>query len=193
MRTHTIIRLLAAALLAAGALAVASCGGDDAADGSADRQAQSRDAALKFARCMRDHGVEMPDPAQGGGRQTFKVGPGEDTTPEELEEAQKACEKYQQEIEPPELSEEQQEEFKEAALEHARCMREHGIESFPDPTFDENGAAKIQIDKSSGIDPEDPDFKEAEKACQDKMPNGPGTTSVGGEPDGGAATGGTTP
>lgn len=189
MRTHTIIRLLAAA---AGALVLASCGEDGAADANADRQAESRDAALKFAQCMREHGVDMPDPGTGG-RQRLRVGPGEDITPEEMEEAQKACEEYRQDIEPPELSEEQQQEFREAALAHARCMREHGIENFPDPTFGENGEAQIRIDKGSGIDPEDEDLREAQEACQDEMPDGPGTTSVGGEPDAGATTGGSTP
>ena len=43
------------------------------------------------------------------------------------------------EAEPPKLSDEEQEEFKEAALANARCMREHGIENFPDPTFGEDG------------------------------------------------------
>jgi hypothetical protein len=184
MRTHAIIRLLAAALLAAGAIAVASCGGDPA-DADGEGQAASRDAALKFAQCMREHGVDMADPGTGG-RATLKVGPGEKTTPEEMEEAEKACEKYQTDIEPPELSEEQQQEFKEAALAHARCMREHGIENFPDPTLDEDGGVQVRITQGSGIDPEDDDFKDAQEACKDEMPDGPGTTSVGGEPDAGA-------
>jgi hypothetical protein len=182
MRTHsTIIRLLVAAPLVAGVLAVSACGGDDnAGAGSDDPQAESRDAALKFAECMRENGVDMPDPGTDG-RQTFRVGPGTGTTPEEMEEAQKACEKYQQQIEPPELSEGQQEEFKKAALEHARCMRDHGIENFPDPTFGENGGARIRIGPGSGIDPESSEFKEAQEACQDKRPQGPSSTSVGGE------------
>jgi hypothetical protein len=179
MRTHSIIRLLGAALLTAGAFAVTSCGDDgEPAATSADRAREAREAGLKFAQCMREHGVDMPDPASSGGRQQFKVGPGEDTTPEEFEEANKACEKYMKDVEPPELSEEQQQEFKEAALAHARCMREHGIENFPDPTFGENGEAQVRIVKGSGIDPEDPDFKEAEEACADKMPEGPSTTQA---------------
>jgi hypothetical protein len=179
MRTHTIIRLLAAALLAAGALAVASCGGDDeAAATSADRERESREAGLKFAQCMRENGVDMPDPSSSGGRQAFRVGPGEDTTPEEFEEANKACRKYMEDVEPPERSEEQQQEFKEAALANARCMREHGIENFPDPTFGGNGEAQIRIGKGSGIDPDDPDFKEAQEACADLMPEGPSTTQA---------------
>jgi hypothetical protein len=179
MRTHPIIRGLVAALFAASALAVAACGEDNNAGGTgtnSDRQA-ARDAAIKFAECMREHGVDMPDPGTGG-RQVFKVGPNEETTPEELDEAQQACRKYQEQIEPPELSEEQREEFREAALAHARCMRENGIENFPDPTISESAEASLRISKSSGIDPESSEFKEAEEACADELPEGPSTSSV---------------
>ena len=176
MRTHTLIRPLATALLAAGALAVASCGGDDPAASAADRERESREAGLEFAQCMRENGVDMPDPSSTGGRQAFRIGPGEETTPEEFEAAGEACAKYRERMKPPELSEEQQQEFKEAALANARCMREHGIEDFPDPTFGENGGAQIRIGKGSGIDPEDPEFQEAQEACEELMPEGPSTT-----------------
>jgi hypothetical protein len=176
MRIHTII----IPLLAAGALAVSACG-EDKATGSGSSQSKARDAALKYAQCMREHGVNMPDPGTGG-RQVFRVGPGEDTTPEEFEEAQQACKKYQEDIEPQEMSEEEQEELRQAALENSRCMREHGIENFPDPTFDESGSVELQIDKGSGINPESSEFKDAEKACESKLPEGPSETTVGENP-----------
>jgi hypothetical protein len=181
MRTPTIIRVLVAALLAAGALAVAACGGDDTTGGNAsaaDRQREAREAALNYARCMREHGVDMPDPTfEGGGiRQTGPTK--EDNVPRaKVQEADRACRKYREDVDPPKLSEEEQQEFKEAALANARCMREHGIENFPDPTFGKDGQAAIRIDRSMGIDPEDPDFKEAEKACQSTMPKPPSTES----------------
>jgi hypothetical protein len=181
MRTPTIIRVLVAALLTTGALAVAACGGDDTASGAnsaADRQREAREAALNYARCMREHGVDMPDPTfEGGGiRQTGPTK--EDNVPRaKVREAENACRKYMDDIEPPKLSEEEQQEFREAALANARCMREHGIENFPDPTFGKNGQAAIRIDKSMGIDPEDPDFKAAEKACQSTMPKPPSEES----------------
>jgi hypothetical protein len=181
MRTHPIIRGLVAALFAASALAVAACGEDNAGGTgtNSDRQA-ARDAAIKFAECMREHGVDMPDPGTGG-RQVLRVGPNEETTPEEMEEAQKACRKYQEQMEPPELSEQEREEFREAALAHARCMRENGIENFPDPTISEDGEASLNITKRSGINPQSSEFKEAEEACADEMPEGPSTSSAGGE------------
>jgi hypothetical protein len=177
MRTHPIIRPLAAALLAACALAVAACGGDDPAGGAssaADRDNEARDAQLEYARCMRDHGIDMPDPTFDGDGRSLQTGPDpadlKDLKRGKFREAEQACKKYLEAIEPPKLSEEQQQEFRDAALANARCMREHGIENFPDPTFGENGEARIKAGPGSGIDPEDPDFREAMEACKDTMP-----------------------
>ena len=159
------LRTLAAAPLAALALGLASCGGDEGAAASAQSaRAKAHEAELKFAQCMREHGIDFPDPGSGE-RGLVKVGEG--SSPEELREAEQACEKYREQIKPPELSEEQQQEFKDAALAHARCMREHGID-FPDPTFSEDGGAQIRIGEG-GPDPEDADFKAAEKQCAGKL------------------------
>jgi hypothetical protein len=190
-RSHNIIRVLAAALLAAGALAVAACGGDDSSGGNSsggnssggassagDRESKARDAQLKYARCMRENGVDMPDPTFDAGGGTLQTGPGEEVPPAKLREAEQACEKYLEEIEPPKLSEEQQQEMRDAALAQARCMREQGIENFPDPTFGKDGGAEIRIEKGSGIDPSDPDFKQAEEACRDKAPKLPSEESA---------------
>lgn len=40
-----------------------------------ENQAQFQDAALKFAKCMRDQGVDMPDPDFSGGQGGFQGGP----------------------------------------------------------------------------------------------------------------------
>jgi hypothetical protein len=60
------------------------------------------------------------------------------------------------------MSEADQQRFKDAALAHARCMREHGLD-FPDPQFSEGGGATMRL--GGGVNPEDPKFKAAEKAC----------------------------
>jgi hypothetical protein len=174
------LRPLAAALLAAAALGLAACGGEEetpasAASGATDDE-KVREAQVKFAECMRENGVDMPDP-QAGGKQTFKVGGDSGISPEEFERASKACEKYRKDIRP-ELTEEEQQEFKENALAHARCMREHGID-FPDPTFDAEGGARVRLPGGSGkLNPEDPKFKAAEEACGDLMGKGPSKTDV---------------
>jgi hypothetical protein len=178
MRTGrpTITRKLAAALLAACVLVVAACGDDGGgANSAADRERDAWEAALKYARCMREHGVDQPDPTRESGGGITQKSPviGPNGVPEaKFREAEQACRKYLEDVEPAELSEEEQQEFREAALANARCMREHGVENFPDPTFGEDGRPELMIEKNSGIDPKSQEFREAEEACQDTLPSG---------------------
>ena len=169
----------AAAALAAVAfglvLALAACGGEDEAgvprlgDGgttTATQQASRdfEDAALDYARCMRENGVEMPDPERG----RFVITPETDPSQHDqatFREADSRCRKHLDNAKPPELTEEQKQEFERAALEHARCMREHGID-FPDPAIREGGGAAVSLD---GIDLDDPKFQAAQKACEGKL------------------------
>jgi hypothetical protein len=172
MQTPILIRPLAAALLCG--LALSACGADDpAGEPAADREQANRDAMLAYTKCMREHGIDMPDPEPGG--RGIRLRAPEGTTPEEMEAAEGACRKHLDKIEAPELSEEQRKEFQEAALAHARCMREHGID-IPDPTFGEDGRAEIRIrrrgDRGAGPDPDDPKWKASEEACRDKLPFG---------------------
>lgn len=171
MTTYTPIRPLAAGLLAVAAVAVLACGGEAAggsSSGTGDRRSETRQAVLAFAKCMRDQGIDMPDPQFDGGR-VMQRGPDERVAPEKLREAEEACRKLLKDVKPPELSEEQQKELREGALAHAQCMREHGLENFPDPTFDEDGGARVRIGPGSGLDPDDPDFQAAEEACRDEL------------------------
>jgi hypothetical protein len=160
-------------------LVVTACGGNGGGKSAADRESEARDAQLRYAQCMREHGVDVPDPVFEPGGGSLQIGPDPEDIPggkSALNEAEQACQKHLDDIEPPELSEEEQEEFREASLANARCMREHGIENFPDPTFGEDGGAEIRIDRGS-IDPEDPDFREAEEACKDTLPQKPSEES----------------
>jgi hypothetical protein len=137
------------------------------------QQAKDRKAMLDFARCMREHGVDMPDPQFNGGRVTQRMKGGNQ---EQMRTAERACDKYRAQIKAPEMSASQKEEFKKEALANARCMREHGID-FPDPQFDANGGARIKIGK--GLNPEGAKFQAAQKACEKTMPKGPSTSSAG--------------
>jgi hypothetical protein len=64
---------------------------------SAEEQAKARDHALAFAKCMREHGVDMPDPKfDGEGHVAIQIpGPkGKDPRsplPQNVQDAQKAC------------------------------------------------------------------------------------------------------
>ena len=164
------IRTMAVALLALPALAFTACGEDEApasGGGAAAGDDKSRQAELAFAECMREQGVDMPDPEPGsGGRRAFRVGGDSGISPEAFEQAREACGEHLEGVRP-EMSEEQQEEFKESALAHARCMREHGID-MPDPTFGEGG--RVQQALRGGINPEDPRFQEAQEECSQYQP-----------------------
>ena len=161
-------QILMAALLLGLTLILAGCGSDGGSDGdvasasgkgsndSKDKDSTSSDEdrqeqGLMFAKCMREHGVEMADPK--GGRITIKGGPGQEST---MKKAQEACQKYL-----PQISESDRKEMTEHALKFSQCMREHGVEKFPDP---KGGAMRMD----EGI-AEDPDFEKAQEACQKYM------------------------
>jgi hypothetical protein len=125
-------------------------------------------AALRHARCMREHGVDVPDPTFGpNGRGQLDIPP----TPggrQAIESAENACRRYLEAVRGPEPTPEQQRDFPEAALRQARCMREHGID-MPDPTFSDRGA---QVRLPKGVGPENPRFQEAQDKCAKYDPKG---------------------
>ena len=160
----------------AATLFLVACGAEEDPSKPASTQTQeakNRKAMLDLARCMRENGVDMPDPEFNGGRVTQRMKGG---NPDKMRAAEKACEKYRSQIKAPEMSASEKEEFKKAALANARCMREHGIE-FPDPVFDPNGGARVKIDKR--LNPEGAKFQAAQKACEKTMPDGPSTSTAG--------------
>jgi hypothetical protein len=162
--------LRTAAALVLGGLTLAACGGEDPAPANRSAgggrpptlDAKTKKAMLDFARCMREHGVDMPDPKfdQGGGAMIMQRNRG--MTPEQQRAAEQACAKYQRQVKPPPMSEEDQAKFRKEALAHAKCMRAHGID-MPDPQFGERGEVQQRI--GGGMNPTDPKFQAAEKAC----------------------------
>src|SRR4051794_4483568 len=95
-------RLLVAAVAATASLA--ACGAEAPASGVDGREAANRKAMLDLARCMRENGVNMPDPQfETGGRVIQRGGPGK-VDAATLRKADKACAKYRESIKAPELS-----------------------------------------------------------------------------------------
>lgn len=183
-------KLVRAAALAAAALVlgllVAACGGaggdsngvasldgagstTDAEAAAATEKRDPQEAALDWAQCMREHGVDVPDPQNGGIRLT--IGPGDDR--EKVEQAQEECDHFIEDA-APQLTEEQQSAMQDAALAFAKCMREHGID-MPDPQFGDGGRVtfgqRADGDGSGNppFDPDDPAFQAAQEACQPIM------------------------
>ena len=165
--------------LAAASIALGACGAGDSDDATAGtgsgNQAQFREAALKFAKCMRENGVDRPDPqpGQGGGLRFMAPGGGGAGDQATMERAQKACQKYLKNLRPPALSNEQEAEFKDRALKFAKCMREQGLD-FPDPTFESGGRMNQRLGGGAGpgggTGPDDPRFRDAMDKCSKYQP-----------------------
>lgn len=167
MFTKHLLKTSATAGIIAAALALGACGGEDGGSGtgstssSGGRADDRQSAMLEFARCMREHGVDMPDPqvdSQGRARMTMN---GAGIPPETMEAAQEACEDKRPTAPADGPG---REEANARGLALAQCMREHGIENFPDP---KDGG--IMITPDSGLDPEDPAFQEAQKVCEEQV------------------------
>jgi hypothetical protein len=118
-------------------------------------QAEMQDAALKYADCMRKHGVNMPDPKfdeNGGMKMTVGAGPkpgqgdaGASAARKKMETADKACRHFMDDVAPQQdLTPEQVAEMQDKQTKLAECMRGKGYD-MPDPQVDDQGRVKTQI------------------------------------------------
>jgi hypothetical protein len=122
----------------------------------AQTPADSDDAALAYAQCMRDNGyAEFPDPTPGEGMR-FLITPG---SAARFEKASTAC----RDLAPEGLRDEGvTPEQLEGLVKLAQCVRDNGVPSFPDPSADGRfDAGKI------GAGPDDPKLKAAMGACRE--------------------------
>ncbi|RSN51550.1 hypothetical protein [Actinomadura sp. WAC 06369] len=136
---------------------VASAGGEAAGAGASSRPSLGpEEMGVKFAQCMRENGVQMEDPKPGGGLKLNAKGVDKAT----MEKAQEAC----RELNPmAQGGGAPSAEDQERARKHAECMRENGVEAFPDPKPNQRG---IRIDAEVG---EDPDLEDAQQKCQELL------------------------
>jgi hypothetical protein len=161
------LAVVAAACGTSVALAACGGGGEDAGASVANQEDRFQEAGLKFAECMRENGVDVPDPEAGEPGVMFRLHEGEDDGAS-FREAEEEC-RHHLEAARPELSEEQEAEFRDGALEFAECMREHGID-FPDPTFEDGGRVKMGPPEGALSALKDPDFREAAEDCRENLP-----------------------
>jgi hypothetical protein len=159
--------LLVAAV--AGALAIGACGGGGGGSGGAKSQQDKAFAgALKFAKCMREHGVDVPDPkkgANGGIKITADAGTksaGADNA--KMQAAQKACQKYLKAGGGRRPSAAEQAKAKDAMLAYTRCMRSRGVK-IADPKFTSDGGILNKVGGPGQTNPRSPTFKAADEAC----------------------------
>ncbi|MFI5867848.1 hypothetical protein [Streptomyces sp. NPDC051546] len=104
----------------------------------------SADAAVKMRKCLRDNGIDAPDPKPGEDSRGMTLGGGDDP-----EAVKKAYEKCGSNV--PGSGKDTPQETKDKALKTAKCMRDHGFD-MPDPTFQGNGAGGFMLPEGADRD-----------------------------------------
>jgi hypothetical protein len=201
---------LCLAVLAGGTLLFAGCGGSSSSPGVAHLAAStstssnanggassssstsgppSQQQMVAFSQCMRSHGVpEFPEPTEGHLLVRSKDNNGHvsgvNPRSPQFQAAQRACGKLLPNGGT--ASPAEQAKMQEKALRFSRCMRSHGVPSFPDPKFGSGGRVSLRIGGPGQVDPSSPQFQAAQKACQSIMGGpkigaggGPAATSSG--------------
>ena len=175
------------------------------ADGSSGDKAAFEDALLDYSRCMREHGVDLPDPTfdsnGNGGVAVVNGAPGgggalPDPSSQQFKDAEAACKSIMDHAQQvaPKPSAEEQAKMRDQALAFSQCMRDKGFD-VPDPTFDDKGGLSVHVEGSgsdssdsgpstnagpAGAGPmNDPGFQDAAKACQQQTGGGPNVVAGG--------------
>jgi len=127
---------------------------------------ESQDALLAFSECMRENGIDLPDPRFGVG--SFFAGgatEGLDLMGFEFLAAFGACQGYLAAAIPA-IDPEEQAERLERSVAFAECMREAGIDwPDPDPRGGMTFASMFDDDGDPRFDIFDPEFQAASRDC----------------------------
>ena len=141
-------------------------GGDGGGDGGDRSDVDPEQAELDFYECMREHGVDLPDPDPGQPGMQLRLPQGDPN-------AQAAAEECRHLLpnggEPPELDASQLESLRA----FTSCMRDNGID-MPDPGADGT------LSMPQGIDPESAQFQTAMSTCQPLLEGAPIRMRAGG-------------
>ncbi|MFK0217436.1 hypothetical protein ACIQWN_04495 [Streptomyces vinaceus] len=127
----------------------------NASSGGGNGKASGADAdkALKTRKCLREHGIDAPDPEPGQDPRGMTLGSGSED-PEAVKKAFDACG-----LQAPGSGQVSQED-KDKALKWAKCMRDNGV-NIPDPEF--NGGAMSATKIPEG---QEQAFQDAQKKCE---------------------------
>ncbi|MGW4835600.1 hypothetical protein [Streptomyces globisporus] len=150
----------ACALAAALALTATACSGDGGGTkggGSAsDSKKTKEDQALEHRKCLREQGLDIPEPKPGENGMGVTIDGGS-MGKEKMEKAFKACEDKAVGGGPKEMTQAE----KDKAVAYARCMRQNGFD-MPDPKFDGGAMQAAPALKSKDMKK----FEKANKACE---------------------------
>ena len=167
------MRAAAAVIATAGlTLPAAACGGSPGAQvaqlgstttSSSNSVTAQVSGAVAFSRCVRAHGVPAyPDPSTTG--LPPKKTPQElGVSSAELQTAQTACRHLL--VNGGRPTQIQVELYRDAMLNYARCIREHGVPNMPDP----DSRGHLDIGPGTGVDVDSPRFQAAYQVCKSKL------------------------
>lgn len=168
-----------AVLLLLAGLAVSACGSSrtgaavaslPSGGASASASAGQGGDMLKYAQCMRAHGItKFPDPGADGNI-TINPGDGIDPNSGQVKAAAGACKAYAPAGGDPPGAKKAGLQEQEKDLAFAKCMRDHGITGYPDPATRADGSLAWGLPK--GTDINSPQFKAAQQACKSLLPDG---------------------
>ncbi|MBT8225290.1 MAG: hypothetical protein HKP61_07740 [Dactylosporangium sp.] len=131
--------------------------GDSASSGAGSG---TDDRLRQYVQCLRDHGLDVPDPTPG--QEMVRIDP---KNPEDqAERALMACRTF---AVAPEHSAQVTAADLAKLRDYAKCMRDHGVSNFPDP--DPKTGYFPGLDKSN-YDPNSEPVKSAIQACQALAP-----------------------
>jgi hypothetical protein len=168
--------------------ALVACGGSASGE---DAQAKAEDAALNFAKCMREHGVDVPDPKPGGGNGggfslQFRSGNPQDN--QDFQDAQEACGHFLRDA-VPEGDRPDPAEMRDRLHKMTECLRDKGYD-VPEPQIFGPGDSPPDNPPEPSKElqdlMDDPDFQQAQEDCSKEagMPGGGPGIQVGPGPGG---------
>ncbi|MBT2440882.1 hypothetical protein J7E93_12320 [Streptomyces sp. ISL-36] len=162
-RDRKTLKLVAAASFAAfSLLTTAACtggGGGDKGSESVSEEGKKADQALKHRKCLREHGLDVPEPKPGEEGVGLTIG-GDGVSKEKMEKAFKAC----RDKGGGSMGKELTQADKDKMIKYARCMRTNGFD-MPDPTFGDGGGS-VSAARPMPQGAERQKFEKANKACE---------------------------
>jgi hypothetical protein len=160
-----------------------ACSGGGGSEGGSGEQAQGDGAGQEmfdWVDCMAGEGIDLPEPTRDANGDLVVTGDGiniggagelsfGEYSVEEMQAAEEVCGAPPLTA-PGVRSDETVQEEQERVLAFSECMREHGVEDFPDPDFADDftdGAYSPWPEESIMEVESDPDFEAANEACRD--------------------------
>ena len=136
---------------------------DQGSAASTTQPANDEQALVDFSQCMRDQGVDFPDPIVGAdGYPRFEFADPESIDRDALFKAGESCRDLLDGVvlALPDFDSAQ---FNDTFLEYAACMRDQGFDNMPDRL----DLATLMQGGELPFDPTDPDFIAADEQCRD--------------------------